>query len=65
MSHITKFIKLAQEVNMLFVMFAILFLAASVEITGRVNNPAEARVRIDSYKFHPEFGHIHECESGC
>jgi hypothetical protein len=60
--------KAAQEdsmISIISIIVGVLFLAVTAEITTRVNSPADARIRIDSYKFQPEFGHIHECESGC
>jgi len=50
---------------MLSIFASILFLVAVVEITSRVNSPADGCGALDSYKFHPEWGHIHYCDGKC
>ena len=50
---------------MLLAISGILFLAAVVEITSRINTSSEAQVTIDSYKFDPDWGHIHYCGGTC
>ena len=56
---------MAREARMLLAISGILFMVAVVEITSRINTPSEAQVTIDSYKFDPDWGHIHYCGGTC
>jgi Na+-transporting methylmalonyl-CoA/oxaloacetate decarboxylase gamma subunit len=50
---------------MLLIMSVLIFLVVAVEFISKVNSPAEARVKIDSDKFHPEFRHVRDRGDRC